>query len=510
LSSGGAKLSPRPRENFARRRETFARPRETWAATARQALLYALPLAFVALLAAQWLDADYLILRESARRESQRAAEALGIAAANEVSELAVYAQINVARAEAEGLDPPQALWRVISGYDLELLVLIRDGDRTVFPPDDPLAAPKMWEEKLRTLIDAAKLLQEGDLANGWFPSATGEFYFECRRSGAGEARKETCIALNSRFIFPNMIAALNSRSRAFPGWAFRLRDPFDRVIWKKGEAPEGYESFLQSGALHGWAVDAGGAPALGHSAFGRLALAAPLAMVWLLLVWQARRAEKARLAESAARAALAARLSHDLRTPLANLKLYAELIARKAAGVPEVDRYCGVLTEEIDRLDALAGETIYGDRDAAAEPEPKVSVGDPCALARRIVARYEKLLAASGCVCEVQCGAQERLRFDAGAFERILINLIDNARKYAPGRIDVAIDWRDGLLALAVRDYGAATAPDAGAKPSHGLGLSIVQELARANGGGFTLSGADPGLCARATIEAKRDEGKG
>ena len=321
MTSGSAKLSPRPRENFARQRRS-------WAATARQALLYALPLAFVALLAAQWLDADYLVLRESARRDSQRAAEALGIAAGNEVSELAVFSQINVARAEAEGLDPPQALWRVISGYDFELLVLIREGERTLFPPEDPLAMPRMWEEKLRTLIEASKFLHEGDFVNGWFPSATGEFYFECRRFGADDARRETCIALNSRFIFPNMIAALNSRSRAYDGWAFRLRDPFDRVIWKKGDAPEGYESFIQKETLHGWAVDVGGAPALSHhSTFGRLALAAPLAMVWLLLVWQARRAEKARLAESAARAALAAaalaRPAHPARQSQALCRTY-------------------------------------------------------------------------------------------------------------------------------------------------------------------------------------------
>ena len=145
-------------------------------------------------------------------------------------------------------LDPPQALWRVISGYDFELLVLIREGERTLFPPEDPLAMPRMWEEKLRTLIEASKFLHEGDFVNGWFPSATGEFYFECRRFGAEDARRETCIALNSRFIFPNMIAALNSRSRAYDGWAFRLRDPFDRVIWKKGDAPEGYESFMPEG----------------------------------------------------------------------------------------------------------------------------------------------------------------------------------------------------------------------------------------------------------------------
>ena len=44
---------------------------------------------------------------------------------------------------------------------------------------------------------------------------------------------------------------------------------------------------------------------------------------------------------------------------------------------------------------------------------------------------------------------------FDTVAFERILINLVDVARKYAPGPIKF-IDWRDGMLTLTVRDFGA------------------------------------------------------
>ena len=77
------------------------------------------------------------------------------------------------------------------------------------------------------------------------------------------------------------------------PGWAFRLRDPFDRIVWSKGEG-QSYQSFTQSGALHGWVVELSGAPAPRRGALGRLALAAPLALVWLLLVFQARRAQKA------------------------------------------------------------------------------------------------------------------------------------------------------------------------------------------------------------------------
>jgi signal transduction histidine kinase len=280
--------------------------------------------------------------------------------------------------------------------------------------------------------------------------------------------------------------------------------------VWRHGDATAATQSFPLARALHGWSLDVSGAPKPKRDLAGRLALAAPLALIWLALMVQARRADRALRKEAAARATLAARLSHDLRTPLANLKLYAELISRKAAGTPGVDRYCAVLTEEIDRLDLLAGETIFhADPERGAAQEPVAA--DPCALARKIAARYERLLAASGASCEIACGAETKiLRFDTMAFERILINLLDNARKYAPGRICVGVEWRDGLLGLSVRDFGGGGAQSVEGAPvhgSHGLGLAIVRELTRANGGGFSLSGADPGLCAKATIRAQEAE---
>ncbi len=484
-----------------------ARPRQEWAATARQALLFALPLVLVALLAAQWLDADFVMLRESAQRQGAQMADELGATGARAVTALSSIAWADVERADADPQNSASRLWQVVYGYNLNLLILQRKGERTIFPPEDPLAMPKMWEEKLRALSDVADLLREGDQLNGWFPHISGEYYFECRRDGEGAARNENCIALSSKQIFPQLFAALDVKSNNMPNWSFRLRDPFDRVVWRRGESTASQQSFMLSGALHNWVIEIAGAPPPRRGALGRLALAAPLALVWLLLVFQSRRAQNALLVETSARAALATRLSHDLRTPLANLKLYAELISRKASG-PEIDRYCAVLTEEIDRLDVLAGETIFHSA-ASAGGGAKKSAADPGALARRIMTRYENLLAASGCSCELSCAVDKILCFDTSAFERILINLLDNARKYAPGRISVVIDWRDGILSVAVRDYGGG-AGGAVAAPSHGMGLAIVRELTRANGGGFSLSGADPGLCAKATIRAEAEGSSG
>jgi signal transduction histidine kinase len=468
--------------------------RNGWIATGRTALLFALPLALAALLGAQALDADYVVLREKARRETERVADAFSGAAVNEVTELAAFANLNIEKA-ARDPNPDATLWRVIYTYDLGLLVLKRRGDRVVFPPEDPLAMPKMWEEKLRALTAIADLLREGDFVNGWFPNIAGEYYFECRRKGAGPEREENCIALSSAQIFPTLFGVLDEFASVTPGWAFRLRDPFDRIVWRRGEG-ETFESFTQGGALHGWVVELSGAPKPKRGALGRLALAAPLALVWLLLVFQARRAQNAQAEESAARMTLLTQLSHDLRTPLANLKLYAELIRRKGDG-PDFGRYCAVLTDEIDRLDALAGATLS---QGAAPAQYRMEIADPGVLARDIVARYHSLLAASGCVCEVTSVLEGERRFAASAFERILINLVDNARKYAPGRIEIEVGESSGLLHLAVRDHGGA--PTGAPRKSHGVGLSIVRELARANGGGFSLSEAHPGTCARATLK--------
>ncbi len=91
--------------------------------------------------------------------------------------------------------------------------------------------------------------------------------------------------------------------------------------------------------------------------------------------------------------------------------------------------------------------------------------------------------------------------------FERILINLLDNACKYAPGRIEVATREEGGMLYLSVRDHGpgldaaskaklfAPFLAGGMAKDGFGLGLVVVRELAEANGGTVTIENVDPGV---------------
>ena len=488
--------------------------RANWTPTIRQALLLALPLAIAAMLGWQLLDADFVMLRERANAQAEAEAGGLGAAASQAVAALANKAFADMALAKADLVDPTVRPRQMSYDYNIGLMVLLRRDGRRLFPPqDDGLALPKTWEYWLRPLEAAADLQPDGDRIFGWYPAAAVDAYFECRRQGSGAQREESCIALTSDFVLPAVFAALEKAAR--PDWSFLLRDPLDRLIWSHGllgryGAPaKSFYAVALTGAMRGWRIDAAGATAPQSSILARLALATPLALVWLLLVWQGRREQQLRLAESAARGALAARLSHDLRTPLANLKLYAELIARKIDGARTEPRlqhdlahYCKVLTQEVDRLEILAGETIALGAQIAA-PGPHLNVAAPAQLASGILDRYRALMAASGCSCELDCPASEPLRFDLVAFERILVNLLDNARKYAPGRICVKVELIDRLLTISVRDFGAKSDPQI-AVASYGLGLGIVRELTLKNGGAFSLSAAHPGFLARATLLAE------
>ncbi len=91
-----------------------------------------------ALLGAQWLDADFIMLRESAQKQSAQVADRLGEVGARAVTSLprSPGPMSNWPRPTAS--DPSTRLWQVVYGYNLGLLVLQRKGDRTTLPAGRP------------------------------------------------------------------------------------------------------------------------------------------------------------------------------------------------------------------------------------------------------------------------------------------------------------------------------------------------------------------------------------
>jgi signal transduction histidine kinase len=176
---------------------------------------------------------------------------------------------------------------------------------------------------------------------------------------------------------------------------------------------------------------------------------------------------------------------SHELRSPLARLRVAAELMARSSP--PELQRE---VEADIGELDALIDDLLLAGRLESAGIEPAPVELYP--LLERECARADARLS----------GEPVQVIGDARGLARMFRNLLDNARRHGSGApVDVELAARpDGGARVRVCDRGPGVAPElrerifepfyrpAGHSETRdggvGLGLALVREIARAHGG--------------------------
>ena len=188
---------------------------------------------------------------------------------------------------------------------------------------------------------------------------------------------------------------------------------------------------------------------------------------------------------------------SHELRSPLARVRLGVELLAKAdstQSGVAERESLLQRLSVEIDELDGLIEEILIASRLRSAGELEHIEEVDLLALAAEEASRYD---------AEVG-GEPVKVMGSLRLLRRAVRNLLDNAQRHGRGlsvRVQVAsIDANDALGArIIVADQGpgvpeaerekifepfyrstSTNAPEQGA----GLGLSLVKEIARRHGG--------------------------
>lgn len=240
--------------------------------------------------------------------------------------------------------------------------------------------------------------------------------------------------------------------------------------------------------------------------------LQAPLAMLNALL---------ARLQASLAlHRQFIADAAHELRTPLAALKLQAQSLER--ADNPEARKVAVArLTAGIDRATRLVEQLLVLARQEASATAGAIRQEvDLAELARRSVADLAAAAQAKGVDLGVQRADAVRVQGQPDALNILLRNLVENAVKYTPqgGTVDISVRGESGGAVLVVEDSGPGIAPEerervfdrfyriAGSEAQgSGLGLAIIKSIAERHGARLELGQSDRlgGLAATVSFPA-------
>jgi signal transduction histidine kinase len=217
------------------------------------------------------------------------------------------------------------------------------------------------------------------------------------------------------------------------------------------------------------------------------------------------------------ARRQLLADVSHELTTPLSAIRGYVETMAMESVPLDEGTRrrYLGIVHEETSRLEQIIGDLLdlarLEGRGGALRTEA-VSTGWLCDRVRDRhgpVLRERRIQLECGVSPDATAVAADPLRI-----EQALQNLVSNAVRHTPdsGSVRVTIDRAGDRIRMVVEDSGAGIPPEhlprvfdrfykvdvsrtGTAVPSgSGLGLSIVQAIARRHGGDVTAGASELG----------------
>jgi signal transduction histidine kinase len=213
----------------------------------------------------------------------------------------------------------------------------------------------------------------------------------------------------------------------------------------------------------------------------------------------------------------LGARLSHELKNPLAAIKALAQIWSR-AADDPEEREQLGTIVSEAERMRLILEEYLSFSRPLEKLRLQPVSLGK---VAREVVA----VLAgrADEARVAVRAAGDAEATADPRRLKEALLNLVANGLEATPpgGRVDVIVSAADGVARIAVADDGAGMAPDVlerigtpfftTRESGTGLGVLLARSVFTQHGGSLTYESVPgSGTTAVATLPMEGSQARG
>jgi len=207
------------------------------------------------------------------------------------------------------------------------------------------------------------------------------------------------------------------------------------------------------------------------------------------------------------------ASVSHELRSPLSQIRMFAETLRLgRVRSAEEGERSLGIMENEARRLEHLVENLLHFSRAERQELQIRAEPTNMTSLLQEIVAEFVPLAARSESTLVLELEPDVRAHVDPSAIRQIVLNLLDNAVKYGRSgqMIIVRLSDADDCVRLEIQDEGAGIAAQdrsriwerfwrsdaarAAGITGTGVGLAIVSDLVRLHGGMATAESAGDG----------------
>lgn len=227
--------------------------------------------------------------------------------------------------------------------------------------------------------------------------------------------------------------------------------------------------------------------------------------LAWFLYREQTR---EMRLAEK--RVQFVSQVSHELKTPLTNIRMYAEMLESQVDDAEQPQRYLQVITDESKRLTRMISNVLNFSR----EPRIHKREIDADAVIRQSIEHFQPSFKAKNLVVNADLKMDGLLNTDPDLLEQILNNLLSNVEKYAADgkRLDINSELINESYVVTIRDYGLGISKMERKqifKPFYriddkitegvsgtGIGLTIARQQAEYLGGSLEYADVKEGAC--------------